>query len=120
MTFMEAFCTKSWKLNAFNLSGNENIKFQIISGVLIFAELYFSIMSAVESKIATLFSIFVVIHVLFTLFCYFGVMEIKAVEVFQSYFANMVFAAVAFGYLMTSVSNGQGIAQFGYSFLIMA
>ncbi len=117
---MESFCTKSWKMNAFNLKGAQHVTFQMLSGALIFFQLYLSIMSAVESRIANVFSIFVALYSLVTLFCYFGIKESRAIEAFQSDAASLFLGAVAFGHLIVSVSNGNGVTQFGYSFLILS
>lgn len=119
MNFMETFASKSWKMDAFNLKGSQHTTFQILSGLLIFVELYLSIMSAVESKIANVFSVMVAIYVTLSLFCYFGVKQIKSVEIIQSYASSMLLAAVSLGYLMASVSNGMSVSSFGYSFLIL-
>lgn len=79
MPFLEAFSTKSWKMNAFNLTGSHNVSFQIFSSLAIFLELYLALMSSVESSFS-FFSIVVTIHVAVTLFCYFGIYENKILE----------------------------------------
>ncbi len=69
--FMPELCNDSFKNNAFKLQGKQ-IDIQITSGVLIFAELYLSIMSAVHSELAPVFSMFVTLYSLFALYSFFG------------------------------------------------
>jgi len=79
---------------------------QLTSGILIFVELYLSIMSAVHSQIASVFSIFVAIQAVFALYSFFGLPNHRFVLISQSYFATLKVAAVALGYLFECVRNG--------------
>jgi hypothetical protein len=69
--FMPELCNESFKNNVFKYEGRL-FTLQITSGILIFAELYLSIMSAVHSQLAPVFSIFVTIYALFSLYSFFG------------------------------------------------
>jgi hypothetical protein len=58
-------------------------------------------------------------HVLCSLVSYLGFVNTDAIEIASSYLASTLLSAIAFSYLLFSVSNGYTIPQFGYSFLIM-
>jgi hypothetical protein len=71
--FVEVFCHESWKKDAFN---KENaFELQISSGILIFCQIYISIMCAVESGMAPVFSIFVTLYALSSLYAYFRISD---------------------------------------------
>lgn len=113
---MPEFCNESFKNNVFKYEGKQ-FTVQLTSGILIFAELYLSIMSTVHSKIASVFSIFVAIYALCALYSFFGIKNHKLVLMNQSYFTTLQFAAISLGYLFESVRIG----AFNYelSFLLM-
>lgn len=114
--FMPELCNDSFKNNVFKYEGKQ-FTVQITSGILIFAELYLSIMAAVHSELAPVFSVFVTIYALFSLYSFFGLENSKAVLMSQSYFVTLKLAAVSLGYLFESFRNG----GFNYeiSFLLM-
>jgi putative effector of murein hydrolase LrgA (UPF0299 family) len=76
-------------------------------------------MSSVESNVATFFSMIVTVHVICNLISYLGFLNADALEIASSYLASTLLSAIAFGYLLVSVSNGYGLPHFGYSFLIL-
>lgn len=114
--FMPELCNESFKNKAFKLEG-QHIALQLTSILVIFAEIYLSIMSAVHSSLAPVFSIFVTIYAFFSLYSFFGIKNSKAVLMTQSYLASLKLAAIALGYLFESVRNG----GFNYeiSFILM-
>lgn len=114
--FMPELCNESFKNKAFTLQG-QHIALQITSILVIFAELYFSILSAAHSSIAPVFSVFVAIYAAFSLYSFFGIENHKSVLMSQSYIVSLKLAAVALGYLFESIRNG-GI-QFELSFILM-
>ena len=114
--FMPELCNDSYKNNAFKLQGT-HIAVQLTSGILIFAELYLSIMSAVHSELAPVFSMFVTLYALFALYSFFGLENSKSVVMGQSYLATLKLAAVALGYLFESFRNGGFNCEI--SFLLM-
>ncbi len=71
LAFMPELCNEGFKNNAFKLEGRQ-ITIQLTAGIMIFAELYLSIMSAVHSELAPVFSIFVALYALFSLYSFFG------------------------------------------------
>lgn len=114
--FMPEFCNDSFKNNVFKYEGKQ-FTVQITSGILIFAELYLSIMSAVHSEIASVFSIFVAIYALCALYSFFGIQNSKLVLMNQSYLTTLQFAAISLGYLFESVRVGA--FHYEISFLLM-
>lgn len=70
--FMPEFCNESFKNNALRFEG-KHFALQMTSGLVIFAELYLSIMSAVHSDLAPVFSIFVALYALFSLYSFTGI-----------------------------------------------
>lgn len=103
--FMPELCNESFKNNAFKLEGR-HFTLQLTSVLLIFAEIYCSILSAVHSNLAPVFSVFVTIYALTALFSFFGLRNAKAVAMSQSYIVSLKLAAVALGYLFESFRNG--------------
>lgn len=69
--FMPELCNESFKNKAFKLEG-QHIALQFTSILVIFAELYLSIMSAVHSNLAPVFSVFVTMYAAFSLYSFFG------------------------------------------------
>ena len=86
------------------------------SGILIFAQLYISIMCAVESDMAPIFSIFVSLYTLTSLYSYFGIST--HFDAFQSYFASTKLTLVAFGYAADFMIRS-GSFNVGLSFFLM-
>ena len=84
---------------------------------MIFAELYLSIMSAVHSELAPVFSIFVALYAAFSLYSFFGLENQKLVLMSQSYFVTLKLAAVSLGYLFESIRTGG--FSFEISFILM-
>lgn len=84
---------------------------------MIFAEIYLSIMSAVHSELAPVFSVFVTIYALFSLYSFFGLKNEKLVLMSQSYIASLKLAAISLGYLFESFRNGG--FSFEISFILM-
>jgi len=74
-------------------------------------------MSTVHSQLAPVFSMFVTLYTIFSLYSYFGLPNSKAVVMSQSYLATLKLAAIALGYLFESFRN----VWFNYevSFLLM-
>lgn len=118
MNFMETFCQKGWKMDAFNLKGAQNFKFQLVSGLLIIIEFYLAILAAVDSNIGNLFSTVVALCIFFNMMTYFGFSS-RSMNALSSDAAMWVMAGISFFYLMASVSNDNGVSHFGYSFLLM-
>jgi hypothetical protein len=114
--FMPELCNESFKNKAFKLEG-QHITLQLTSILVIFAELYFSIMSAVHSELAPVFSVFVTIYALFSLYSFFGLYNEKLVLMSQSYIASLKLAAISLGYLFESFRNGG--FSFEISFILM-
>lgn len=113
---MPEFCNESLKNNAF-LLGRSQFDSQMMSAVLVFAELYFALMSAIHTSVAPIFSIIVAIHALFSMACYFGINSSRFVQICQSYAATYKLSAIALGYLFDHiVQHGFG---FEFSFLMM-
>ena len=85
-------------------------------GILIFSQLYLSIMCAVESDMAPIFSMFVSFYTLASLYSYFGVSN--HFDAFQSYFASTKLTLVAFGYAAEYMIR-TGSFNVGISFFLM-
>lgn len=111
---MPELCNESFKNRAFE---GRQFHLQLTSIVMIFAQIYFSIMSSVHSTIAPVFSIFVAVYSLTSLYCFFGLKNTRAVVMSQSTLVSLKLSAVALGYLFESFRNG----GFNYeiSFMIM-
>lgn len=114
--FMPELCNESFKNKAFKLEG-QHIALQLTSILVIFAELYLSIMSAVHSELAPVFSIFVALYAAFSLYSFFGLENQKLVLMSQSYFVTLKLAAVSLGYLFESIRTGG--FSFEISFILM-
>jgi hypothetical protein len=114
--FMPELCNESFKNKAFRLEG-QHIALQITSIIVIFAELYLSIMSAVHSELAPVLSVFVAMYALFSLYSFFGLKNEKFVLMSQSYAVTLKLAAVSLGYLFESFRNGG--FSFEISFILM-
>lgn len=76
--FMPEFCNESFKNKVFFLEGS-HIALQLTAILIVFAELYLSIMSAIHSEIAPVFSIFVAAYAAFSLYSFFGLPNSKMV-----------------------------------------
>jgi hypothetical protein len=114
--FMPEFCNESFKNKVFVLEGS-HIALQVTSILVVFAELYLSIMSSIHSEVAPVFSVFVAIYAAFSLYSFFGLPNNKMVLMTQSYLAGLKLAAIALGYLFESVRvNG---LNFEISFTLM-
>jgi hypothetical protein len=113
---MPELCNESFKNNAFKYEGRHFTN-QVTAGIIIFAELYLSIMSSVHSQLAPVFSMFVALYAIFSLYSFFGLPNSKAVVMSQSYLATLKLSAIGLGYLFESFRNG----TFNYeiSFLLM-
>jgi hypothetical protein len=101
--FAPELCNESFKNKAFE---GRHLSLQLTSVVLIFAQIYFSIMSAVHSTIAPVFSVFVTVYALTSLFCFFGLNSHKLVGMSQSTLISLKYAAIALGYLFETLRNG--------------
>jgi hypothetical protein len=114
--FMPEFINESFKNNAFFLNGNQ-LFIQIAGGIVMFAELYFAILSAVHQDVAPIFSVFVALYALMSITCYFSVNIFRLVTIAQSYLATTVLASVSLGYLFQSMAVGN--FNTSISFLIL-
>lgn len=76
--FMPELCNESFKNKAFKLEG-QHIALQLTSVFVIFAEIYLSILSAARSDIAPVFSVFVTLYAVFSLYSFFGLENSKFV-----------------------------------------
>lgn len=102
--FYQQFCAQNWKKNAFN---NPDLSVQMLSGLLTFALIYTSIISAVESTIAPVLSVFITFYAMMSLYNYFGIKEDAFVDACASYFAASKLALFALGYAADSfIVNG--------------
>jgi len=75
---MPELCNESFKNKVFVLEGN-HIALQITAILVVFAELYLSIMSTIHSELAPVFSIFVTLYAVFSLYSFFGLPNSKMV-----------------------------------------
>lgn len=100
---MPELCNESFKNNAF--SGRQ-LALQLTSVTMIFGQIYFSIMSAIYSDLAPVFSVFVTVYALTSLYCFFGLVANRSVVMSQSTFVGLKLTAVALGYLFETFRNG--------------
>lgn len=114
--FMPEFLNESFKNKAFYLNGSQ-IFTQMTGGILMFAELYFSILAAVHLQVAPIFSIFVALYALMSITCYFGVNIFRPVTIAQSYLATTLIATIAVGYLFGAFPAGHFNNSFSFCVL---
>ena len=114
--FVPEFCNDSFKSNAFNLNGNTHFAIQLLSVFISFAEFYFAVMGSVKSEIAPVLCGFIGLYSLASIYAFFGLMNVRIVNMCQSYFAATKLSALALGYIFDSLANGQ---QFSATFFIM-
>jgi hypothetical protein len=105
--FIKLLCQFNWKMNSFTLSGSEYTRFQIYSGCLILLELYLSILASVESTLGSTFSIVLCSHVLATGYNYFGLYNIKVLDIWSSYLVCVIMSGVSMGYVLSLANQEQ-------------
>lgn len=112
--FYQQFCSQNWKKNAFNMTNA--LATQMMSGLLTFALIYTSIISAVESPIAPVLSLFVTFYALMSLYNYFGLNDHAFIDASASYFAAAKLGLITLGYTADSLIMTGAV---DFSFLLM-
>ena len=83
---------------------------------MIFAQMYFALLSMVHSNVAPVLSFLIAVYALFSIYCYFGIKNFKVISMCQSYMAATKLSAVALGYLFDSLVSGN---SFEFSYFMM-
>ena len=108
--FVQKFCQFSWKKDGFNFQNQ--LELQLVAGILIFAQIYLSILCTVRGLTAPVFSGFVALYALASLYAYFShIGEVSAINAAQSYCASVILALFSVVFLI------QG--NFSLSFFVM-
>lgn len=83
---------------------------------MIFSQLFFALVASAKTDVAPVFSMFVVLYTLTSLYCYFGIFDISIISATQSYCASLKLALIAVGYSAESLISGNRVS---FAFLAM-